>query len=122
MKTTKIVKIEGQNLPPIESLQIDRNCIWSKTTGRGADGKMIGDRVAFKWKLNISFAPLSDEQQAFLLNLIENQAFFNVTFRSPKTGSNITIKAYAGDFKSPVYSYVDDLPRYVGAAVNLVEQ
>ncbi|MBS1334549.1 MAG: hypothetical protein HP054_02455 [Blautia sp.] len=107
--------------PKLNGLKITCNKIWSKNAGRGADGTMTGDIVALKWKLEIEFLPLTDAQMATLEKAVE-PAFFNVTFRSPKTGKNITKKMYAGDLTCPVYTYVNGKPRYVGVTVSLIEK
>lgn len=121
MKTTKVVKVGGKEVPPIMALTITHEKIWSKDTGRGADGKMVGDIVAKKWKLAMEFSPMNDEQVKHFEEIIDD-AFFDVEFTSPKTGKKETIKAYAGTPEYPVYSYVEGLPRYVGAKVDFIEQ
>lgn len=117
---TNIVTIDGKSMPPISSLQISHEKIWSKNTGRGADGEMIGDVVAKKWKLEIGFAPLTDAQANLLETLLE-PAFFTVSFKTP-SGARKTVTMYAGTPVYPVYSYVSNLPRFNGVAVNLIEK
>lgn len=121
MKETHKVQIDGKPLPPIAKLQIDHEKIWSKNTGRTDSGEMVGDIVTRKWKLQIEFAPLSDAQVSKLEGLID-PAFFDVTFRSPRTGENTTVSMYAGTPSYPVYSYVNGLPRYLGVTVDLIEK
>lgn len=104
-----------------QKLEISREPIWSKNTGRVADGTMKGDIVAQKYKLTITLPPMSDSEAASFDAAIL-PAFFNVTFKNPSTGKNVTKKMYASSPKYPVYSYVDEFPRYVGVAVDLVEQ
>lgn len=116
-----VLKIDGVVMPPIKSLTISREPIWSKNAGRGADGTMIGDIVAQKLKLQITFAPMSDEKAKLLDNAIL-PAFFSATFRNPGTGEMTTKEMYAGSPAYPVYSYVNGLPRYSGVGVNLVEK
>ena len=113
------ITIDGVAMPEpkLNGLKISRNKIWSKNAGRGADGTMTGDIIALKWKLEIEFLPLTDAQMVTVEAAVE-PAFFNVTFRSPKTGKNIT----AGDLTCPVYTYVGGKPRYVGVTVNLIEK
>lgn len=115
------LKIDGVEMPPIQSLDIEKERIWSSKTGRTANGTMKGDIVAYKDKLNIVFAPMSDADSKILENAI-HPAFFSVTFRDPRTGKDKTSKFYTGTPKYPVYSYANGLPRYVGTAVNLIEQ
>lgn len=116
-----VLTIDGVVMPPVKSLTITREPIWSKNAGRGADGTMIGDIIAQKMKLQITFVPLSDEQAASLDAAIL-PAFFSTKFRNPCTGKMETKTMYAGTPTYPVYSYVNGLPRYQGVGVNLVEQ
>lgn len=122
MKTTNIVKIDGKPLPPISKLTITHNPIWSKNAGRGSDGEFVGDIVTKKYKLDIEFAPLSDEQAQYLMSVIEKTNFLSVSFKSPRTNLFITVLMYAGTPSFPVYSYVENLPRYNGVALELVEK
>lgn len=104
-----------------QKLDISREPIWSSSTGRTASGKMMGDIVAQKYKLTVTLPPMSDDEAASFDAAIL-PAFFEVTFKNPTTGKNTTKSMYAGTPKYPVYSYADGLPRYVGIAVDLVEQ
>lgn len=104
-----------------QKLDISREPIWSSSTGRTASGKMVGDIVAQKYKLTVTLPPMSDKEAASFDAAIL-PAFFNVTFRNPTSGKNVTKRMYAGTPKYPVYSYVNNLPRYVGTAVDLIEQ
>lgn len=116
-----VIKIDGKIMPKVKSLTVSREPIWSKNTGRAADGTMIGDIVGYKFKLQIVFALMSDADTVLLYGAIR-PAFFNVTFRNPETGQEDTKKMYANGPTSPVYSYVNGLPRYTGTAVNLTQQ
>ena len=105
----------------VKSLSISHEKIWSKNAGRVANGEFRGDVIATKIKLQIIFCPMSDEQAASLDAAIK-PAFLNVRFRNPETGALSTKTMYAGTPTYPVYSYVTELPRYVGVGVDLVEQ
>lgn len=115
------LKFNDTTIPYVQKLEITRNPIWSSNTGRTASGKMVGDLVAQKYKLKVTFSPMSDTDTASLEAVI-SQAFFNVTFKNPTTGKMETKIMYANAPTYPVYSYADGLPRYVGNAVDLIEQ
>lgn len=115
------LKIGNQEIKKVQKLDISKEAIWSKNTGRVSSGKMRGDIVARKYKLTITLAPMTDEEAASFDAAISS-TFFDVTFRNPSTGQNVTKRMYAGTPKYPVYSYVSGLPRYVGVAVDLIEQ
>lgn len=115
------VLVIGSVALPVKSLTITKNPTWSKNTGRAAEGTMLGDIICRKMKLQITFAPLSDEQAAQLDEAI-TPAFFPVKFKNPGTAAVETHTMYAGTPAYPVYSYVSGFPRYVGTGVNLIEQ
>lgn len=104
-----------------QKLDISREPIWSSNTGRTASGKMAGDIVAQKYKLTVTLPPLNDKEAASFDAAIL-PTFFNVTFKNPTTNSMVTKKMYASSPKYPVYSYADELPRYVGVAIDFIEQ
>lgn len=103
------------------ALEISREPIWSKNTGRTSKGTMKGDIVCNKYKLSLTLPPMNDSETAEFDKAIQ-PAFFDVTFRNPSTGKSVTKKMYASSPKYPVYSYVNNLPRYVGIGVDFVEQ
>lgn len=115
------IKIGGVEMPPLKELTITREPIWSKNTGRSANGTMIGDIVAYKTTLKITFVPLSDSQAA-VLAAATRPAFFNVKYHDPEDNAERTSRMYASSLPCPVYSYVDDLPRYVGTTISLIEK
>lgn len=115
------IKIGGVEMPPIQKLKITREPIWSKNTGRGANGTMLGDIVAVKYKIDATFSPLSDSQASVLADAT-SPAFFDVTFHDPKDNKEKTKRMYASALPFDVYSYVDFLPRYVGTSISLVEK
>lgn len=116
-----VLKIGGVEMPPVKELTITREPIWSRNTGRCADGSMQGDIVAYKTKLQVTFTPMSDDKAAALA-AATRPAFFNVEFENPETKKTVTKKMYAGSLPFPVYSYVSNYPKYVGIAIDLVEK
>lgn len=112
--------------PALNGITITKEKIWSKNAGRGTAGKMMGDIVAVKYKIQIKWPILSQEETALVDGVLsdESKPFFDMKFKDPKskTGNYVTKTVYAGTPTYPVYSYVDGLPRYVGVAVDLVEQ
>lgn len=116
-----VLEIDNVVMPPVKSLTVTSEKIWSKNTGRSANGSMNGDIVAIKLKAAFGFAPLSDEQ-AKVLDKAISKAFFNAKFKNPRTGKIETHRMYSGSGSYPVYSYVNGLPRYVGVGVDLIEK
>lgn len=112
--------------PALNGITITKEKIWSKNAGRSSTGKMMGDIVGIKYKMQIKWPILSQEESSLVDECLsdESKPFFDVKFKDPKskTGAFVTKTMYAGTPTYPVYSYVDGLPRYVGVAVDLIEQ
>lgn len=120
--TTKRISIGGKMMPEVKSLEVTHEPVWSQNTGRNAEAKMIGTIVGRKYKLKITFVPMSDSDAASLGAALNSSAFFDVKFWSPTENKSVTTKMYAGTPTYPVYSYNSKLPRYVGVGVDLIEQ
>lgn len=107
--------------PKQGGITITKEKIWSKNTGRATNGSMVGDVIAIKTKMQISWNVLSGEQVAVLDAALE-PAFISVYFKDPRLNAYTTKTFYAGTPTYPVYSYATGLPEYVGCAVDLIEQ
>jgi hypothetical protein len=101
--------------PALNGIEESQEKIWSKNTGRTSSGKMTGDIVTTKLKLKIKYPVLTIEQKN-LLNKAISDAFFTVEYQGAK------YKMYANSPTYPLYSMATGLPRYVGVAVDLIEQ
>lgn len=107
--------------PKKNGIIITKEKIWSKNAGRTAGGKMVGDIVAYKMKLQITWPPLN-RTQAALIDSAVSPSFFSVTFTNPAQNSRTTKTFYAGTPSYPVYSYVDGVKTYNGITVDIIEQ
>lgn len=101
-------------------LEIKIEKVWSKNTGRAANGDMIGDVVAVKYTLHCEWPPLS-KADAAEINTAVSPAFFSVTF-TDIGGTRITKTFYAGTPIYPVYSYVNGVKTYQGVTVDLIQK
>lgn len=115
------LKLEGVAVPTPSSMEISREKIWSANTGRVESGKMTGDLVAIKHKLVIEWRVLTEAQISEIDSHI-SKAFFECTFRDPRSNAWKTITVYAGTPTYHVYSYANGLPHYDGITVDLIEQ
>lgn len=109
--------------PKQNGLTISKEKIWSKNTGRASEGTMVGDVIAIKTTMKITFPPLSGQQVSELDAHLE-PAFISVYFKDPRLNAYTTKTFYAGTPSYPVYSYAKDYTHmeYVGVAVDLIEQ
>lgn len=75
----------------------------SASTGRGADGNMIRDRVAVKRKINLKFPPLTSSQMSAILSAVSGVSF-SVEYPDPESATlNASGTFYCGDRTAPVY-------------------
>lgn len=121
-----VLWINGQEMPApaLNGLTVTREPIWSKNTGRGSTGGIVGDIIGFKFKLQVKWPVLKQAQTALINSAITSSAFFLVKFKDPTspTGEFVEKTMYAGTPTYPVYSYALGYPMYVGVAVDLIEQ
>lgn len=118
-----MLKIDGVDMPEPKfgGLTITPEKVWSKNTGRTTTGEMVGDIIAIKNKLKISWPPLTAEQVA-VIDAAITPAYFDVYYKDPRTNQYETKRMYAGTPTYPVYSYATGLPDYSGVAVDLIEK
>ena len=121
--TTSDIEIDGVAMPGLKlnGLTITKEKIWSKNTGRAANGEMVGDLIAIKYTLKCSWPPLT-RKQATIVDKAVSPAFFNVTFTDPGTDSRITKRFYAGSPTYSVYTYYKGVKTYQGVAVDLIQK
>ena len=119
-----VLAINGIDMPGIalNGLTITKEPIWSGNTGRAANGRMVGDIVGYKYKLDITFIPLSAQDIAGLNSAITASPFFLASFIKPDGGAEITRSFYAGTPAYPVYSYANGKKNYVGVKLSIIEQ
>ena len=109
--------------PAFNGLIISKEIIWSSNTGRAADGSMIGDIVGYKYKLDITFPPLTAQDIAKINRETTKSPFFAVTFIDPVGGLTATRIFYSGAPIYPVYSYATNSKGlYVGVKVSFIER
>lgn len=117
-----MLKIKGVVIKEPTSLSVSPEKIWASNTGRGDNGKMVGDIIAIKMTLKIEWGILSAEEIQRIDEMI-SEPFFEVTFLNPRKGNQEETRTfYAGTPTYPVYSYVKGYPEYKGVGVDLIEQ
>ena len=107
-------------LPAPVSIKVDDEIIWSSATGRALDGTMIGDVVAEKKTVNITWGILKESEEISIRdNLIAG--FFPITFHDD--GIDITIPTYRGTLsKEAIGRLWDGIYYYRSATVSLIQQ
>lgn len=95
--------------------------IWSSNAGRSSTGKMVGDIVAWKNTVQVTFCPMNDQKSRQYYNAVHRRAY-TVKFVDPGTGTLKEITCYGIPVEMPVYSYVEGYPRYTGVSASFVEE
>lgn len=120
MKQNEILKCGDVVLPAPVSLSIGDEIIWSESTGRTLSGLMLGDIVAEKKTLTISWGILKESEYLIIKkNLIAG--FFPITFHDD--GIDMIITTYRGTLTKEVIGLLDDgIYYYRSVNTNIVQQ
>ena len=100
---------------------ISKEPIWSQNTGRVASGLMVGDIIAIKTTLEISWSKLTQEQLSGLETAVRDDPFFDVIY-CDETGTSVTKKFYAAPGSYTRKKYTQDDIRYSDVSIRLIEQ
>ena len=119
-KISNILVVEGVSLPePSEMTQSDYDISDSE---RNAKGKMVAQiiredvhKIECKWKL------LRPDQYAIIRAAIKKKFDLNVSYFIADTGGRGSLSMYAGDRKTPVYTYENGEPVYKDFSLNFIE-
>ncbi|MGN0299235.1 MAG: hypothetical protein ACI4C1_08670 [Lachnospiraceae bacterium] len=106
-------------LPAPVQLSVGNEIIWSSNTGRGANGIMVGDVVAEKHKLKVTWGILTASELALIKSKLAT-GFILITFQD--CGASITISAYRGTLEKEYLGCFAGVEYYKSASVEIVEQ
>lgn len=96
--TTRPFKINGVAIPTPSSYKFGIEDLSSEETGRTLDGVMHKDVVAVKDYYDCTWARLSWEDAATLLNAIDNKPKINFTYADPRKPNQwLTNEFYVGE-------------------------
>lgn len=107
--------------PKLSGLKWSIMSIQSADSGRAEDGTMIATMVAKKRKLEVSYANLSPEDAAAILDVVCGDMFFDVTYYDVLDAQQETRTFYVGDRSINWYNY--NIERGLeNLSFNLIEQ
>lgn len=114
-----LVNVGGVNLPAPSAYSAIAQDIgkWE----RNARATMIGEFIARKAKIQMSWKYLNQNDLSTILNAID-PLFFSVTYLDEQTQTYKTGTFYKGDRTMPLYDFMNDVPRYSDFTVNLIER
>ena len=102
--------------------------IWASNTGRNTKGKMIGDIVAWKTTIEVTWPPLTYSQARTIRNAIRGAGeFFSIKYPDIEEGQTVatmetTKTVYCANIPRALYSLSPKYPRYDGITIQFVEQ
>ena len=88
---------------------------------RNAKGTMVIDLIARKYKLELTWSYLTQQELTEILNAIQTSITFKVSFTDPVTGNTISKTCYSGDRTAPMLSYSENSITWKDFKVNLIE-
>lgn len=109
--------------PKKEGVTITDEPIWASNTGRGSDGKMIGDIVAWKTTVQVEWPALSFAESQTIANALKNAgAFFPIRYNDFSSGSTVTKTVYCSNVPRTIYSLTQAAQYHFGVTVTFIEQ
>ena len=109
--------------PKEDGIIIGKEPIWSENTGRAASGLMIGDIIAVKTTLELSWSKLTQSQLTALEEAIGNKAqpFFLVTYCN-EAGQSVSKYFYVAPRSFTRKKYTKDDIIYSEVSIRFIEQ
>lgn len=118
--------------PAKNGVTITDEPIWASNTGRGSDGTMIGDIVAWKTTVEVAWPVLSFSDAATIVNTITGLgAFFDIRYYDTSASTMVTKTVYCSNIPRVLYSLAEtlsgstvqkDFKRYSGITITFIEQ
>lgn len=95
-----VFKISGTDITPYIAwggLKWQRADVDGPNAGRDMTGSLIRDRLAIKYRWDVTCKPLTASQMSTILSLIQ-PVWVQVTYTDPVTNSTVTRTMYANNF------------------------
>lgn len=120
MKQNEILKCGNIVLPAPVSISIGDEIIWSSSTGRTLSGLMVGDVVAEKKNLNVSWGVLTEAEYLLIKNNLV-AGFFPIIFHDD--GVDLEISVYRGTLSKEVLGRLSDgIFYYRSVSVDIIQR
>lgn len=108
----------------VKGLKVGKEVIVSDSSGRGADGTMVLDIKASKYKLYVTFRPLTESEAEIVASAIDWTSAsdgLETTFINPFTGEEETCYMYTGTPNFEYYRYSENLKIVNDLSVDFIE-
>lgn len=119
-KFTNILRVGGITLPDPSKMSIEDYDITESE--RNANGKMITQIIREDvHKITCEWALLRTEEYMMIRRSIKRKFDLHVYFFIPEQNAEGELVMYAGDRKTPIYTYRNGRPVYKGFTMNFIE-
>lgn len=119
-KYNNILRVGGITLPDPSKMSVDDYDI--SESERNAKGYMISQMIREDvHKLVCEWALLRPEEYRIIRKAIKKKFGLQVYFFIPDEGTSGELNMYAGDRKTPIYTYEKGMPVYKGFTMNFIE-
>lgn len=109
--------------PAYNGVIITEEPIWAANTGRAQTGKMIGDIVAWKTTVEVTWPPLSLTDMNTLRNAIRNAgAFFTIAYYDLNTNTRDSKTVYCNHIPRTLNSIVEAFRMNSEVTITFIEQ
>lgn len=119
-----VLKINGADITPYIAkggIKWQRSDMDGSNAGRSISGDLIRDRVAIKWRIDVTCRPLTATETSTLLSLIEPE-FVTVQATHPRYNQTVEMTMYSNNFPVSVARTRGDETVYGGVAFPLVQR
>lgn len=114
------IKANNVTLPSPVEITSGNEVIWSSNTGRGSEGKMLGDVVAEKVTFSITWGILTKAQRKIIIDNLK-PGFFPLEFKFDD--ETVSVTSYRGTITSKLLGYIGDGTCYYrSVSCDLIEQ
>ena len=109
--------------PKKEGITITDEPIWAANTGRGSDGTMVGDIVAWKTTVQVEWPALSFANSKIIADALTGAgAFFKIKYNDFSSSTPVTKTVYCSNVPRTIYSLVTAAQYHTGVTVTFIEQ
>ena len=109
--------------PKKEGITITDEPIGAANTGRGSDGKMVGDIVAWKTTVQVEWPALSFTNTQTIITALKGAGpFFKIKYYDTNASSAVEKTVYCGNIPRTIYSLAQAARYHIGVTVTFIEQ
>ena len=112
-----LLKINGTTISDLKEYKVSYNKLWSDAE-RNMNGDVRATLIGIFPKLELTFRDALTEAEVATINSLLDQAYFSVTYYSPKSQTTVTAQYYASDYTLELLDKTKGI--YKTFSVNLV--